>query len=296
LGDGSDFESAFTRAEISALYKVVRRIATTEGLTMTAALDQALGSSARGRDYEANFRSGRIAKRNAALIFKWIDQTYPQHRALLEQQFSRLYGVARPRKSWEDFIERNGLFDHAAIIAVPHQPHMPPPAHAGGRVSAGGGMTAVRLRHPRDLQPEMPMFERFRFRLDAPIGGAVLALQWIRGIWSILPLAHGEPGLSVARGEVWLPPDPDQDAPGISVADPVFNEWDEPGLHRFVFLIAPQATIRDYTRAIRVGDMMQSTALNALADRLAAEAPDQWCVLRLNVMFVITDQHAGPAG
>lgn len=82
---------ASTAEERKILYKAVKRIIDETPMAWHELYAAALGRQpSDGIGYEDNFRAGKISRKNAALIFRWIRAAHPDHAGRIDAEVAAL--------------------------------------------------------------------------------------------------------------------------------------------------------------------------------------------------------------
>jgi hypothetical protein len=275
-------------AEQKALYRAVRRLvgqrvwlgnkpnkngrmsrAPAEGvLTLDWFYADALGIVARRSGSEDNFRAGRMSKKLAADAYKWLEKNFPDEARVVANEIARTYGNST-QGTWETFLREHGEFGKLTLS-----------------VSQRRRFSVRRLdpeeEEERDLvSATVPLHYPFSFSIKGG-EGFFLALQWVRGRWSAIPLASDKLSCVVE-------PDDSGEIRDVRLHEPNLVEDSEPGLHRFVLLQTPPDTGAAIEKQLR-GDMpIAESVLNEIVRLLRMRSQTLWTLHRLNAMFVLTD-------
>lgn len=264
-----------TDAEVAALYRSLRRVCDAHRLTIEQIFDDAFDPPfAYGTGYFDNFRKGKISRARAATLYEWQRKKHPSFADDLDAELGRVNPGA-PASLWEEFIREHGVFGKVGI----DRRGVWLPQHHGTEPLAPE-------QWGRDLcYQETTWLDRpFRFRFEEQLVGYLFALRWARGRWSGIELAESSLGLWLDENTWAIPPGSDS---GPLPEDRAFQELDETGLHRFVFLVTDAARGQEIANALTAGDAIEPKVLNDLAVRLTEIRSEVPCVVRLlNVLFL----------
>lgn len=238
----------------------------------------------RGTGYEDNFRSGRISRVIARRLFDWLRGAHPQQARALVQDLgwtappSR--ALARPAgAAWNSFLDRYAT-SQGVDVRYPSYQKVPPPP----RPTRAGGESNDKVR--RDFADKVgtatsPMFriplgEPFYFRVES-IGGTVVSLSEHRHRW--MPERFNDDGdaLIFSAGVNIAPSRNGEPRPLI--------EFDDPGLHQFVFIVLKDYAPLQHLPPVALGDALPPQALDQLAESLSELSGPSLVVLRVHVLF-----------
>lgn len=240
-----------------ALYRVIRELVGTGRLTWAGLYRDALGTSP-GAGYEDNFRAGRIGRKSAAMIYRYLSDRFPDTARELETSLRPEPPVA-PGHTWRRFLIRHRDLGAVQVIPLPDGP-----------------LSVVDFA-PTDpiADVELSLGQRFCFSLDVPFGGAVTALQHHGGHWHRMKLSRDGRAAEVKEGMQFLP----QDEAGVPLA---LVEYDDAGVHEFVFLLGTADTLASLPEP-EDGLPLRKDLLDAAAARVASM--DGWRLYQVNVML-----------
>lgn len=263
-------------AEIAALYRALRRAGSAHGFSLDQAFDGALGHPfAYGAGYMDNFRKGRVDRSKAAKLYRWLRHQYPAFADDLDAEIVRINAPQIP-EGWEAFIREHGTFGQARVIAAQRQQQQ----------------LQVRQQQMGDWEREdrfqqaFPLNLPFTFGFEGQFRPYAVGLQWLRGQWFALPLGDGAIGTPLTEGRQF----PDRFS--VELEDRAFNEPNETGLHRFVFILTDREAGAGISERLSVDHAIAPAVLDGLADDLLAMRPTSpWSLLRLHVMFVVSEHY-----
>jgi hypothetical protein len=273
-----------TFAERRILYRALKRIVDGTGSSWDAVYAGAFGRvTAAGIGYEDNFRAGKISRKKAALLYRWLRANHPRAADAVDQDIGAFYGYEPQSRSWEVFIAEHGEFGHVEVHLSPEQP---PQTQSQKQITVGW----------EPVDAEVVLNRRFRFLLRDAVAGYVIAIQWVHGRWVLLPLSPSELGCSVGTGAQWLPPDRPDHQGGLSLSDPFVQETTELGLHRIVFLVVPDDVGKAIASKIVRGWPIADSVLDVIAAQTLSLPRSTWSLFKLNVMFIasehVEEEHA----
>lgn len=266
-----------TASETVVLYEAIRDLLRPKGLTWVQVFEEAYPGITVGTDYERNLRRGKIAPQRAKQLFLWLQNRFPETAAHVDALLASAMRSIDSDSAWERFIEERGAFTNVEIKVIEWEDDLPADAP-----DIRGKITTERWRQIK-AQYEIKLHKRFTFRIDSPLSGYLLVLQWSRGIWWPVPLSNGQACVAVEQGEQWLPYDPEYDSGDLPE---LLSEHTEPGLHRLVFLLSRAAPA--LPEAMNPEQRVDPAQIDQLAARFQKE-PGSWRLFRLNVMFKALD-------
>lgn len=263
-------------SEIAALYRALRRAGSVHGFSLAQAFDGALGHPfAYGAGYMDNFRKGRVDRSKAAKLYSWLRHQYPAHANDLDAEIVRLNTPAPP-EGWEAFIREHGTFGQARLVAAQRQQQ---------QLQVRQQQMGIWEREER-FQQSFPLNLPFTFHFEGQFRPYAVGLQWLRGQWFALPLGDGTIGTPLTERRQF----PDKFS--VELEDRAFNEPDETGLHRFVFILTDQEAGAGIAQRLSADSAIAAAVLDGLAsDLLATRAKAPWSLLRLHVMFVVSEHY-----
>lgn len=259
-GDEFDWLSASHDAR-RLLYRHIKRLIDTSALTWSRVFRDALGEAGGpGLGYEDNFRAGRISRQKAARLYGWLRSASAEIADDLDRDLMDL-GHAQGA-SWERFLAVRGSFEGVEVVPLN---------------DARPGLVSFARAEPL-APPRIGLGEPFCFRLlDAP-AGEVMALQSVGRGWHAMPLSADGLSMPIARGTCWVPEADAGQSPEL------LAEESDAGRHRFLFIIASSALVREIELAIPADRQLRSEELATIVERL--EAASGWSLRRINVLFV----------
>jgi hypothetical protein len=260
----TDWLSA-SNAERKVLYGVAKRLLDSSPLSWESLIEQASGARpSLAPGFETNFPQGRMARRTAAQVYRWLREHEPDYADAIDDELGRLHGMPAEHSGWDVFLRSHGLLGHVEIVKLPQH-----------------GMPAVEFADAEPLAgPPLRRGERFIFRLLSPLPGAGIAFQWTHGEWFYMPLTMQGLPAPIRPGKQPLPLDL---ATGLPAP---LSESTEMGLHRFAFVIAPEAQCREMITGVRAGVPLDAALLDGMARRLGGINEQSWRVLRASAIFV----------
>lgn len=195
-----------------------------------------------GVGYEDNFRSGRISRKKAHAIYRWISVHHTQTAVAIDKDLERL-PPATQKHDWDDWLEANASVTGLSLIKITD-------IDLGIVGFAGSNGTSV---------AQLALGEEFCFALDVEMNCTVLALQCVRSVWYPLPLSdHSLTDLAYA-GRQYLPK-------GSSGGALPLCEASEAGLHHFVFLCASDEHIANIVQGLRPSNPILRDSLKNFAE------------------------------
>ena len=162
--------------DVACLYQVTKQILDENGLHWNYLYqDIVIPPFTPGVGYEGNFGAGKISRKKAHQIARWISKNYPAHAEKLEEDIylARMSESDKQLTSpWADLLEAHGQFQNVEVF----------PYEAAQR-----GIVDFAKPEPL-LDLELGLGEKFYFRITSEAPGVLGALQQFRGHWYLLPL------------------------------------------------------------------------------------------------------------
>ena len=256
-----------TTEDRKILYRFAKHIRDYERWSFDRFLREALGSDEKvGLGYEDNFRSGRISRKKANLIYRWMCQNRPDqaHQLSLEIHAARMRGTEPPDTSWDGLIRKYGRFSNLEIVSVRMSPI---------------GLVDIADAEPISDRP-LRLGEEFCFRLEVSFAGQVLAFQHHGDQWYPLPLSKSGLHCAAQTGVQILPNDPETGAPVP------LSEQTDIGLHGFAFVLRRDARISDVSADLKKGLALANSVEEELVRLLFGKDEEPSTVFRINVMVL----------
>lgn len=204
-----------THAERKILYRHTKYLKRRLNKDWQAIFEAAFSVSV-GKDYENNFRKGKISVERATELFQWIEQKYLatandiEDEIEAEREKSLDETLAEP--SWEQLLRNVGQFDDVRAYRLP----------------------SLQIAGFADQEPlndlSLKLGDEFYFQIDCPRPGVLIAFQCYRQKWYLLPVARSNNWAVVDNGTAHVP---EFDKKGN--IDPLSEDEDR-GKHQFVFV------------------------------------------------------------
>ncbi|MEO0636984.1 MAG: hypothetical protein AAFY73_10080 [Pseudomonadota bacterium] len=250
----------------------------------------------------------------AARIERAVDMPHPLLRTEVIP-FRDMIRIEREKKrarrreaNWERLIDNKGQFGAVDIIVskpssqpIPElapPPEIPEflkaetkkpkqsltPEQIRGILDSVGDGEEQQSVAPPDRNPKSTVTPRrgdeFHFVFGESTSGPVMALQRVaRRNWELLPVSGYDAYLDHSLPFSVLPHD-EQGAPSPLV------ESQSVGMHNFVFVFAPLEVLMNVIEETNSSGIVETSLLDRMASWMH-EAPDQWRLLRLNVIFTL---------
>lgn len=219
--------------------------------------------------FENNFRAGRISRRHAFSLGRWLANEHPEVAQAVEREIEAIHEPFAD-DPWEAFLRTHGTFGqveaHQQFQQEQHQTQVQQPGEH------------------QFVSARFKLRQSFVFIIDSPIAGVALGLQWIRDRWMLLPLSWRGLGVYLKPGTTNVPAEI-RDETGVADSGPTYAESSETGLHRYVVMIAPEAVCEWLVEQIALDRPIANATLAGLAQRLGETDQEQWRLLRVNLMF-----------
>lgn len=250
--------------ERKVLYQALKRLIDGSAYSWDQVYAAAFGRPfAAGAGYEDNFRAGKIDRKKAAALYRWIAEHHPQAARAIDAEIAVLHGREAVTPDWDRFLQDHATVDGLAIVPVPDKPT---------------GIVAFADAEPLSGRP-IRRGEHFVFRLANPVGGMAIAFQWTKGVWYPLPLQPGGLVAAVPAKPHFLPWDKVR-------AEPVpLSEDTDMGRHRFVVVVLPEAIDRAFLDGLKIGQEVPPASFRDLVAALLATGPAIWRAFRIAVQF-----------
>lgn len=206
-----------------------------------------------GDSFEDNFRKGKISRKDASAIGRWLAGAQPEEFQRLEAALAQRAG-----HGWTDFLKSYQKTDALRVVRATNL----------GLVGLAGRAKAATQR--------VELGEEFFLQLTTAINGAVIGLQRSGGSWFYLPLDDATGSPIVPTGTSVLPRSSNDGAPV-----PLCEDADR-GTVLFAVLVIPgDAGPND---GLAFGDAVPGHRLDALAAFLVrAGAPFEVHTLAINI-------------
>jgi hypothetical protein len=199
-----------------------------------------------GTGYEDNFRAGRISRKKAASLSRWLSEHHAQEAERLALRILAI-GDAAP-SPWDDFVAKKGQKNGISIVRL-------------------SDLGIVSFAHPDpDGLPRLRLGEAFCLRLDAEADGNALALQKAGGRWFALPLSDQSMHVPITTGTAFLPR-ATQSGSIIPLSD---NE--DGGRVMFIVIVSAASEIEKIAATIPNNDPIPLAVLDRIAARLQRAA------------------------
>ncbi|MBG6166767.1 hypothetical protein IWQ54_006466 [Labrenzia sp. EL_195] len=220
-----------------------------------------------GKNFEDNFRKGKIGPHRAQMISDWITSEDPALADKLEQDVLLARGdpadpISPARQRWNGFLQKHARFKNVEAY----------------RQSVSKGLIELSRREPL-AEPKLRLNEEFYVELKVPFDGFCAALQGFEGFWYPLPLRGEALSVPVSAGNQRFP-----QAETESDTD-TFCEAADQGVHRFLFVSVTDKKSLEWFNGFRVGEPIDFDRLNELAERLTSSSANTWRMNRLNLMI-----------
>jgi hypothetical protein len=274
--------------ERKLLYRVTKQLVDSGALTWDQLYERAFSQSfTRGKGYEDNFGSGKIARWRAALIYRWLRANFAEYADIVDREIAGVYGAVPEDQRWESFVKSFGEFGIVQTFRQQRQIQMEPEYDKHSQVQQSPQITAYNpLQHP--VHDRIELNHPFYFQLTSPFAASAIGVQWVRGHWFALPLGGGRVSVPIGAGTQELPV-----KGGVSLYDHLLIEQFEAGLHRVVFLILPDDAAQTIAPHLTLDAHVPPHVLNEAADRIKDFPKASWRVLCVNLMFVASDPSGG---
>lgn len=203
--------------------------------------------------FDGNFRKGKISRKDAAAIGRWLAREQPVEFQLLEAALARHAGLG-----WTDFLQSHQKTGTLRLVRATDL----------GLVGLAGRVKAATQK--------VALSEEFFLQLTTAINGTVIGLQRSRGSWFYLPLDDATGSPIVPTGTTILPRCANDGAPIPLCED------SERGTVLFAVVVTPgDAGPND---GLELGDAVPGARLDTLAAFLVrSEAPFEVHTLAINI-------------
>ncbi len=250
-----------TNEQRKALYVAVKRLVDSGAIDWNALYERALGTNANiGIGYENNFREGRIGRRNAALIYQFLQREFPEAAWEVHYRHSSERNPVLWR--WRQFLDLNA--NPEAMVIIP--------------LDGWDQFKATR---------ERPQFfsisEQSVIALDSPIEGVGICL-WAHGhYWHLQWLSEFNPTVRVIASFQILT--------RKGNGSPTSMSFHDPGVHSFLAMVGREefvATILDQVHD-HGGVPVRESVLDSLPDFFKSEK-EPWFMARATVLLLPDDE------
>ncbi|MBO6816405.1 MAG: hypothetical protein JJ891_16230 [Rhizobiaceae bacterium] len=250
-----------TNEEIKDLYQVIRSLEKTRGITMDVAFQRANKKKvALSPHLRGNFRRGELSKKLAKPLFEWVVEN---HLKLATEVAANTFDPSM-LTPWMNFLENH--LQYGALNA---------------RIFNQRGLT-TRSEGLPIAEPTLRLSkDDYYFVLKSKIAGSLLAFEGYEGDWYPMGLHHDRDSklTTVNVGMNELPTKADD----VTI-DPLRDD-ESPGLHRFVFIIAPERVLEKHQDDLIIGKAAQLESLDKLAYALEELDQENYAVHGINVLF-----------
>lgn len=256
------------------------------GLTWEELYSHAFGKPLeKGINYQNNVRVGRFSRRQAARIFAWIRENYPDEAQLIEEEISAHAGTKKQKNNcWEKFIQEHSEFYGLEIGSPSVQMHAILTRHT--RQPQQVQQQMQQLLPGEDKKPTFPINVPFNLHLYSPIEGYVIGLQHVRNRWLKIPLGPDNLGASISKDSALTFPTAPPGKDSSAFQQPRLTE-DEQGRHRIVFLIIPAQLGQQTAQRLAMVSVVPPDLLEQLVPDIIELPHESWRVKRLDVLFVL---------
>lgn len=254
-----DFKSKENRKKVHQVWRAI--FATNGTLTYDAVYEKAFGHThGIGQDDVENFRKGKLAQDKVESIHRWMMANYLRLGSEIAPE------IFKPSllNGWHRLLWDHLIYDDLEACLY----------------DRSLGLTQRSKHQPiADLQIELG--QEYYFTLDAGVSGKLLAFEGYEGQWYPFSLHHDGVSLTtqIIKGKDILPTKPD----GVSI-DPL-SDTEHKGLHRFVFIIAPQDALKQTLKALSTDHPASPSTLDDLAETFK-KSGTPFELHGLNVIFV----------
>ncbi len=208
----ADWQSA-TTDQRKRLYQAIALAAQVRRETVGVTITTALGAYVRmGKDYESNFRQGKIGRSLCPIVHDWLVKHHPME---ARQAAPELFPLDRYHL-WERALTEYAQPNHLRLVTL--------------KRSLG---LIQRADSVKPVDATLRLGDAFCFEVDAPFAGQLYGYQWYASIWHPMLLRPDEkPGpLRIEAGLQLLP----RDARTGEIIPMV--EATDIGVHRFAVAI-----------------------------------------------------------
>lgn len=243
-----------TEDERKALYTATKRVV--DGFfrgDWRKCIDEAFEGDHVGDSFEDNFRKGKISRKDASAIARWLARIQPDEFQLLEAVLARRVGLG-----WTDFLQSYQKSDSLRLVRATDL----------RLVGIAGRAKAATQR--------VNLGEEFFLQLTTAINGTVIGLQRSGGSWFYLPLDDATGSPIVPTGTSVLPLSSNDGVPL-----PLCEDADR-GTVLFAVIVTPsEAGPND---GLAFGDAVPGARLDTLAAFLVRSgAPFELHTLTINI-------------
>lgn len=285
--DSHDWLSA-SQDDRKALYKIIKRVIDTTGLTWDELYAGAIGRQpSRGIGYEDNFRAGKISRSIASRIHRWLAEKHPEHAQALGAALrdtddkEKSSDSTVPGDRWEQFLKERASCSGVAVrkpTPAPEVKQHPPRIQD----AADGHMVMYRRVFADAYDPSNPLFrvrlgEPFYFLFQTSAVGTVITLSEHRHQWIPERMAENGDAPIFTEGDNILPSLDGEPRPLI--------EYDDSGLHRFLFVVLDGIGPLTHLPNVGVGQGIPLRHLDELAHELSGLPIESVRVLLVSILF-----------
>jgi hypothetical protein len=285
--DSHDWLAA-SNEDRKALYKASKRVIDTAGLTWDELYVRAIGRNPlRGIGYEDNFRAGKISRSYASCIYRWIAEFYPEHLQSLDAALSASGKAeleapkAKPGDTWLLFLQERASGSGLSV--------MPPRREVQARLlniddgDNHNSSTITKRRvfadtfNARNPLVRVRLGDAFYFMFQTIAVGRVVTLSEYRHNWT--------PERVTESGDAPIFTDGENVIPSLNNEPRPLIEYDDVGLHRFVFIVVDGGGALRHTPRVAMGQAIPLRELDALADELSALPLENLRVFQVSILF-----------
>lgn len=285
--DSHDWLSA-SQEDRKALYKIIKRVIDTTGLTWDELYAGAIGRHpSRGIGYEDNFRAGKISRSIASRIHRWLAETHPDQAQALgaalrdtDNKETSSHSTV-PGARWEQFLKERATGSGVAVrkptLAPEVEQHRP-------RIqdSADGSEGMYRRVFADAYNPSNPLArvrlgEPFYFLFQTSAVGTVITLSEHRHQW--IPERMAE------NGDAPIFTDGENVIPSLSGEPRPLIEYDDGGLHRFLFIVLDGIGPLRHLPNAGMGQALPLRDLDELAHELSGLPIESVRVFLVSILF-----------
>jgi hypothetical protein len=246
--------------ERAKLYHVAKAVMNITGLPPDEFYKQALnGRIVDPISTTGNFSRGKISRRNAAMIYSWIETNHLKiGLSVAPDLFTQRSGTG-----WLGLLQARAQYGALRLL----------------RLSARG-LVRPASEHPIEEQP-VRLGEQFAFSLESNIDGTVFAFQKATGLWHLMPLSFNPDAylLPCIKGHQKFPARPDGSALPLV-------ETENDGLQSFVFIVVSSIGDMEAEVSACIGLALRPEQLSSLSDQLTSTEPTAIAIHRINIPFV----------
>lgn len=279
--DASDRE--WTTEERKALYKVVRRLLDLGYFSWRSLLKEGLAIEAVGRGFEDNFRAGRISKKHAATLCRWLLHRHPDvmdGSGFENSVRSNEVGVS---EFWQELLERYGEEKGIGLLsnyAFEQRARLWRKQEQQQQQRQDQQVQQRSWVDPRIA--EYPLFQHFRYSLEVERPAYVIGFQEFRRVWRTIPLGD-QLAEFVREPEAVLPQPFDHQ---YTYRDNPLVEETEIGVHEVAFLFVGEKLASQLSEMIDPLSVLMPDMLTAVAKKLSADG-EIWWLRKRKIRFMI---------